>query len=299
MPKTIKTYFSVTKPGIVLGNLISAAGGFFLASRGRIDPGLLFSVVLGISLVVASGCVFNNCADRDIDRKMARTCGRALVRGLMSPQTALFYASLLAIAGTLLLMAAANPLCVAVVLIGLGIYAGLYSLYLKRRSAYGIVIGSLAGAAPPLAGYCAVSGRFDTGALILLSIFSIWQIPHAYAIAVYRFDDYAAAAIPVLPTTHRRPAARKHIIGYILAFVSAASMLSAGGFAGYAYLATVGAMGLTWLCLALSGGKLPNDRIWAKKLFVFSIVAIAALSIMMSIDANIRAIEPLLLTCNP
>ena len=111
-------------------------------------------------------------------------------------------------------------------LAGLVIYVGVYSLYLKRNSVYGALIGSLAGAAPPLAGYCAVTGRFDLGAVILLSIFSLWQMPHCYAIAVFRFDDYTAAAIPVLPVKQGTAAAKKHIVGYILAFMAATLMLT-------------------------------------------------------------------------
>ncbi len=74
----------VAKPGIVFGNLISAAAGFFLASKGRVDGVALPATLIGISLVVASGCVFNNCIDRNIDRKMLRTRNRALAQGLIS-----------------------------------------------------------------------------------------------------------------------------------------------------------------------------------------------------------------------
>lgn len=90
-------------------------------------------------------------------------------------------------------------LSAVMVMTGFAVYVGVYSLYLKRSSVYAILIGSLAGATPPLAGYCAVSSRFDMGEVILLAIFSIWQIPHSHAIAIFRFAGYAAAAIPVLP----------------------------------------------------------------------------------------------------
>ena len=199
MPEGIKKYFFVTKPGIVLGNLISVAAGFFLASKGRIDTAVLIPTLIGMSFVVASGCVLNNWIDRKIDQKMIRTRNRVLATGRMTPGVAVFYGSLLGIAGAVLLWMSTNPLCVAVVLAGFMIYVGLYSLYLKRHTVYSVLIGSLAGAAPPLAGYCAISNRFDMGALIVFSIFSLWQMPHSYAIAIFRYKDYAAAAIPVLP----------------------------------------------------------------------------------------------------
>jgi heme o synthase len=299
MPARIKNYLLVAKPGIVFGNLISAAAGFFLASKGRIDGLALPATLLGISLVVASGCVFNNCADREIDRKMIRTRHRALARGLISPKLAVIYASILGLAGLALLGAAANLLAVVIVLAGLVIYVGLYSLYLKRHSVYAPLIGSLAGAAPPLAGYCAVTGRFDLGAVILLSIFSLWQMPHCYAIAVFRSDDYTVAAIPVLPVKQGTAAAQKHMVGYILAFMAATLMLTLGGYTGYTTSAVAAVLGLSWLYLVWSGYKAKGERLWARQLFIFSILTIFILSLMMSIDFTAPVPPAMLLTYAP
>lgn len=104
-----KQYLQVTKPGIIFGNLISVIGGFLLASKGSIDYPLFIYTLVGVSLVVASGCVFNNYIDRDIDRKMERTKNRVLVKGLISPGVSLVYATLLGIAGFMLLWFGANP----------------------------------------------------------------------------------------------------------------------------------------------------------------------------------------------
>jgi len=285
MTGTIRKYVLVTKPGIVCGNLIAAAGGFLLASRGRADTALFLSTIIGISLVVASGCVFNNLLDRNLDRKMVRTRNRVLARGLMSPRIAVLYGSILGLMGVALLQEAANWLCLAIVLGGFGIYVGAYSLYLKRHSMYATIIGSLAGAAPPLAGYCAASNHFDLGALLLLAIFSLWQIPHSYAIAIFRFDDYKAAAIPVLPVRQGVPAAKKQILIYIAAFTVAALMLTFCDYTGYTYLAAASALGLLWLLMAWAGYRSADDRLWAKRLFVFSTLGVVVLSFMMAIDA--------------
>ena len=284
MSERLKNYLLVAKPGIVSGNLISAAAGFFLASKGQVDGVALPATLIGISLVVASGCIFNNCVDRKIDRKMIRTRHRALAQGLISLKVAVSYAMILGLAGLALLWAATNLLSVVIILAGLVIYVGVYSLYLKRHSVYGALIGSLAGATPPLAGYCAVTGRFDLGAVILLSIFSLWQMPHCYAIAVFRFDDYTAAAIPVLPVTQGTAAAKKHMVGYIFAFIAATLMLTFGGYTGYSTLAVATGLGLSWLYMTWSGYKECNQQLWAKKLFIFSILTIFLLSVMMSID---------------
>ena len=156
----MKQYLQVTKPGIIFGNLISVIGGFLLASKGSLDVPLFILTMAGVSLVVASGCVFNNYIDRDIDCIMERTKNRALVRGLIAPGVSLWYASALGVAGIALLYFAANPLAALLAVLGFLVYVGVYSLYMKRHSVYGTLVGSLSGAAPPVIGYCAVSGQF-------------------------------------------------------------------------------------------------------------------------------------------
>lgn len=283
----IKQYLQLTKPGIIFGNLISAVGGFLLAAKGSIDYPLFFSTLLGVSLVVASGCVFNNYIDRDIDKKMERTKNRALATGLIAPTASLVYATILGVTGFVLLYLVADPLAMWVAVIGFVVYVGVYSLYMKRKSVYGTLIGSLSGAAPPVIGYCAVTGVFDIGALILLMIFSLWQMPHSYAIAIFRLKDYQAANIPVLPVVKGISVAKNHITLYIVAFMVATLMLTLTGYAGYKYLVVALAVSLWWLGMALRGYTAENDTIWARKLFVASIVAIISLSVMMSIDFSI------------
>lgn len=88
---------------------------------------------------------------------------------------------------------------------------------MKRHSEYGTLVGSLSGAMPPVVGYCAVTGQFDSGAFMLLVIFCLWQMPHSYAIAIFRYADYRRASIPVLPVVHGIKRAKHHILGYIVA----------------------------------------------------------------------------------
>lgn len=292
----IKQYLQVTKPGIIFGNLISVVGGFLLASKGSIDYPLFLATLVGVSLVVASGCVFNNYIDRDIDKKMERTKNRVLVKGLIAPSVTLVYATVLGIAGFALLYIAANPLAMWLAVMGFVVYVGVYSLYMKRHSVYGTLIGSLSGAAPPVIGYCAVTNEFDAGALLLLAIFSLWQMPHSYAIAIFRFKDYQAANIPVLPVVKGISVAKNHITVYILAFMIATLMLTLVGYAGYKYLIVAAAVSVWWLGMALRGYKTENDSVWARKLFVFSIVAITSLSVMMSIDFSATAAPEALVT---
>jgi protoheme IX farnesyltransferase len=245
---------------------------------------LLVATLVGLSLVVASGCVINNCIDRDIDRKMERTRNRVLVTGQISLKAAMAHGVVLGLLGFGILYRWTNLLAVGFALAGFVIYVGLYSLWLKRASVYGTLVGSLSGAVPPVVGYCAVSGRFDAGAAILLLIFSLWQMPHSYAIAIFRLNDYRAANIPVLPVARGIEATKRHIVLYILAFAAAALMLTVAGFAGYGYLVMALLVSAYWLFIAVSGYRAVDDRLWARKLFAFSIVAISTLSVMMAVD---------------
>lgn len=299
MPEGIKNYFLLAKPWIVLCNLIPAAAGLFLGFRGRIDIAFLLFTLTGISLVIASACVFNNWIDRDMDRRMARTRNRVLARGLISPKGAVSYGAFLGVAGTALLWAATNPLAVAIVLTGFTIYVGLYSLYLKRHSVYATLIGSLAGASPPLAAYCAASHCFDMGAVVLLLIFGLWQMPHSYAIAIFRYEDYAAAAIPVLPVKRGIRATKKHVVGYMLAFVTATLLPTIGGYTGYTYLGVAVTAGLSWLYVAWSGYASLNERVWAKKVFASSIATANVLAAMMTIDFTVSTSDMLLASAPP
>jgi len=280
----IKNYFLVTKPRLVAANLISAAGGFFLAAQGRVSAALLLSVLAGMSCIVASGCVLNNYIDRHIDRGMSRTRGRALATGAISLRGSLVYATALGLAGAAILLSGTNTLCVVIALLGFVVYVCVYSLYLKRNSAYSTVIGSLAGAAPPLAAYCAVRGDLDLGALVVLAVFSLWQIPHSYAITIFRYNDYAAVAIPVMPVKSSIAATKKHIVWHIAAFIPAAQLLTVFGYAGYAYLAVSTVLGLCWLATALHGYRSADDRAWARRVYLFSIPTIFILSVTMSVD---------------
>ena len=280
----IKQYLLVTKPGIIFGNLVSVIGGFLMASKGSLDLHMFLATITGVSLVIASGCAFNNYIDQDIDRIMERTKNRVLVQGLISPKVTLIYASVLGLVGVALLDIVANRLAALLAVMGFVVYVGLYSLLLKRKSVYGTLIGSLSGAAPPVIGYCAVSNQFDIAALILLLIFSLWQMPHSYAIAIFRFKDYQSASIPVLPVKYGISVTKNHIFRYILAFAVATLMLTLSGYAGYSYFVVAALISAGWLAMAQTGFKTTDDRVWAKKLFIFSIVAITMLSVMMSID---------------
>lgn len=295
----LQAYVQVTKPGIIMGNLISVAGGFFMASRGEIDYLLMICTIIGLSLVVASGCAINNCIDRDIDALMQRTCKRATVTGQISAQAALVFGIALGMLGFAMLALFTNSVAVLFAVIGYGVYVGLYSLYMKRHSVYGTLVGSLSGAVPPVVGYCAVTGQIDAGAMILLLMFSLWQMPHSYAIAIFRYKDYAAANIPVLPVAQGIAKAKLHIVLYIAVFALVTIMLPLAGYTGLAFMTVACATSFWWLFMALRGYRQDiNVDSWARQVFVFSIITITALSVTMALDFQTNQALPLLSLVN-
>lgn len=280
----LRTYYFLTKPGIIRGNAITATAGFLLASKGNINWTLFLAMLGGLSLIVASACVFNNYIDREIDAKMVRTKKRALVSGIVSGQDAILFASILGIAGGVILTLLTNFLALVVAMTGFFFYVVVYG-YFKRRTSLGTVIGSISGAVPPVVGYVAVSGSFDSGALIIFLILVFWQMPHFYSIAIYRLKEYRAAGIPVLPLKKGIKATKVQMLLYIAAFIFAVASLTVFDYTGYVYLVVALLLGLAWLWLCLKGFNARDDNKWARGMFKFSLVVITVLSVTISIDS--------------
>lgn len=282
----IKEYYSLAKPGLVLGNLLTVIAGFILGAQGHIDFFLLAATALGISLVMASGCVFNNFIDRDIDRAMERTKQREMVTGKISLHAALGYGTLLGVIGFFILGIYTNPFAIGTALFGFIFYVIIYSMLGKRRTVYGTAIGSIAGAVPPVVGYCAASGHFDLGALLLFIILALWQMPHFFAIGIYRLDDYKAARIPILPVKRGIRTTKIAMLIYIILFGCAALSLSVFGYTGTTYFVIVSILTLAWLGLWAKGFRLDEaaSKRWARKMFFFSLIVLTGLSVMIAAD---------------
>jgi protoheme IX farnesyltransferase len=278
----IKTYYLLTKPGIIMGNLITTVAGFALACTTGIDLILFTKTLVGLGLVIASACVCNNYIDRHNDKKMERTKNRALVQGIISSKKALIFASILGATGLPILAFTVNYLTAFMAFVGFLVYVGMYT-FLKTHTRYATLIGSISGAVPPVVGYVAVSNRLDIGALLLFLILVLWQMPHFYSIAVYSFEDYKKASIPVLPVVHGIHITKIHMILYIVAFMITTLLLTYYGYTGYAYLISAGVLSASWLILGIKGLSATNDIRWARKMFALSLVIIVALSLVITL----------------
>jgi len=281
----LKAWYWLTKPGIVYGNLITAAAGFLLASRWHPDPTRLVAMLAGLGLIIAAACVFNNVLDRGLDARMARTRQRALVTGRITPAAALIYATLLSLIGATLLAAFTNRLTLALALAGLLGYVAVYGAA-KRLTTAGTLIGSLPGAVPPAAGYVAVTGRITPAALLLFAVLVVWQMPHFYSIALFRLHDYTAAGLPVLPAKRGPATTKRRILAWILGFTLIAPLLAVFGYTNPIYLIGMLVLGLAWLFLGLTRLSKLNDETWGRTMFRFSLIVLLAFSALVTLTVR-------------
>lgn len=274
-----KKYLFLTKPGILFGNFITTLGGFFLAAQGSIDLPHLLLTLLGTTFVVASGCVFNNIIDQDIDQKMQRTKNRALVTKTISVPIAFIFGFLLGVVGLVILYFLINPLACLFAVIGFIAYVFLYSLWTKRHSIHQTIIGSISGACPPVIGYVAVAEQFDYAALLLLLGYAFWQMPHSWGIAIYRYQDYANANIPILPVARNIKRTKIESLIYVVLFLITMNLLYVFGYANIFFAVLLNLLSFYWIYLSIKGFKADDDQAWAKHYFLFSVQLITILSL--------------------
>ena len=283
----LKQYWSLTKPRVVALIVFTAVIGMFLAVPGL--PPLREAVLgtLGIWLAASSAAAINQILDSRIDAQMARTSWRPLVSGTLTPRQALVFAVVLAGASMAVLVVGVNPLTALLTFASLIGYAVVYTVYLKRATPQNIVIGGLAGAAPPLLGWAAVTnmaGEWDWPyALLLVLIIFVWTPPHFWALAIFRRDDYARAMVPMLPVTHGVQYTRWQILFYTVLLVVVTVLPRLTGMSGNFYLGGALVLGAVFIWHAW---KLmdPPDEFYAMRVFNYSIVYLMALFAFLLVD---------------
>jgi protoheme IX farnesyltransferase len=282
-----RQYFDLTKPRVVALIVFTAAIGMFLAVPGL--PPLQESVVgfLGIWLAASSAAAINQLLDARIDARMARTSWRPIVAGQIRPAQALAFALVLAVASMVVLLVWVNLLTALLTFASLIGYAVIYTVFLKRATPQNIVIGGIAGAAPPLLGWSAVtgmSGQWDWAhALLLVLIIFVWTPPHFWALAIFRREDYRKAMVPMLPVTHGVEYTRWQILFYTVLLVLVTMLPWIIEMSGNFYLGgalILGAM-FIWHAWKLMD---PPDELYAMKVFNYSIVYLMALFAFLLVD---------------
>ena len=212
----LRSYYELCKPNVVYMMLICAFVGMLLAEESVSSFGYLFVSLTGIAFCAASAAAVNQVIDRNTDASMTRTDQRPLPQGELSPTHASLFALIIGILGALILYLYVNTLTMILTLSSLVGYAFIYTIYLKRATPQNIVIGGLAGAAPPLLGWSSITNTIDPYALLLVLIIFVWTPPHFWALAIYRKDEYAKESIPMLPVTHGVAFTKLQIVLYTI-----------------------------------------------------------------------------------
>ena len=282
-PASWRDYLELCKPNVVALMMLTTVIGMLLASPGMVQISVLVFGNLGIALCAASAAAVNHLVDRHVDAQMARTRNRPIARGRVDSLKATAFAATLGCTGMAILIVLVNQLTAWLTLASLIGYAFIYTMFLKRATPQNIVIGGLAGAAPPLLGWTAVSNEVHAYGLLLVLIIFAWTPPHFWALAIHRKEEYAKVGIPMLPVTHGTRHTALHILLYTLILFAVTLLPFATGMSGLLYLfgsVCLGAGFLYWAVVLLIGKK-PEA---AMETFKYSIFYLMALFLVMLAD---------------
>lgn len=287
-PRPTAAFVELCKPRVVAVMIFTAVIGELLADPGGFPLNALVLGNLGIALAAGSAAAINHLLDQQIDRRMARTHRRPIPAGTVSTRDAALFAAAIGAAGLGILFVFVNVLTALLTVASLMGYAFVYTGFLKRATSQNIVIGGLAGAAPPLLGWTAVAAHVSTLPLLLVAIIFVWTPPHFWPLAIQRQHDYRRVDIPMLPVTHGNRYTRWQIFFYTLLLVAVTVLPYALGLAGALYLVSALALGAgflwhAWnLLVSRAGG-------WPMRTFRFSIAYLMLLFGALLVDSYLVA----------
>ena len=249
----LRSYYHLCKPNVVFMMLITSLIGSLLATNGsNFNPLLILISLIGIGLCAASAAAINQVVDQKVDANMSRTSERPIPQGEISSSKAISFAIVIGLIGYAILYIYVNVLTAYLTIASLIGYAIIYTVFLKRATPQNIVIGGLAGAAPPLLGWSSITGSIDPNALLLVLIIFAWTPPHFWALAIHRKDEYAKENIPMLPVTHGISFTKLQIILYTIIMLLVSLFPYFVMMSGAFYLVSALVLGLIFLWYAFS-----------------------------------------------
>ena len=279
----LKSYYHLCKPNVVYMMLICAFVGMLLAEQYVSSYLYLFVSLLGIALCAASAAAINQVIDRKTDASMTRTDQRPIPQGELSPMHASVFALIIGILGSMILYFFVNTLTMVLTITSLIGYAFIYTVYLKRATPQNIVIGGLAGAAPPLLGWSSITNTIHPYALLLVLIIFVWTPPHFWALAIYRKDEYAKESIPMLPVTHGVEFTKLQIVLYTIILFIVSILPYVVLMSGIIYLVSALILSSIFMYYAVKLFVSEDNEI-AMKTFQFSIYYIFLIFLALLVD---------------
>lgn len=278
----VKDFISLLKPRVMSLVVFTGLIGMLIAP-GHIHPLIGFIAIICITFGSGASGAINMWYERELDAKMNRTKNRPLPQGRISPEAALDFAGILAVASVVIMAFAVNILSAFLLLCAILFYVFVYTIWLKPRTPQNIVIGGAAGAFPPLIGWAAVTGDVSLMPVLLFLITFLWTPPHFWALALYKNEDYKRAGIPMMPVIHGAAETKKQILIYSIILFIFSLLPSIISSAGFVYLAVASVMGLYFLYFALKLFFDPSEPN-CKKMFGYSILYLFVIYLGVLID---------------
>ncbi|MBK9967324.1 MAG: protoheme IX farnesyltransferase [Holophagales bacterium] len=276
----------LTKPRITVFVVLTAFLGFAAGTNGPLaglDGLLLLHTLIGTALVAAGTSAFNEIAEVDLDRRMARTATRPLPAGRLPLAGAIAFALALSILGVGELWLFANGVTAFLAALTLTSYVFVYTP-MKTRSPLSTIVGAIPGALPPLGGYTAAAGAIGAPGLALFALLFLWQMPHFYAIGWRHREDYGAAGFRILSTVDPtgRSSAR-HALAFGLLLVPVSVLPTFLGTAGLVYAAGALLLSAWFAGTAVRFFRETTDAA-AKSMFLASIAWLPAIVVLLLAD---------------
>ncbi len=278
-----RNYLELCKPKVVALIVFTAMVGMLLAVPGLPPLDRFFYASVGIGLAASSAAAINHYLDQKADAQMTRTQNRPLPKGDLSAANVIVFALLIGTIAMAILVFGVNMLTAVLTLLSLVGYAIIYTVYLKHMTPQNIVIGGAAGAAPPVLGWCAMTGSVHPHALLLFLIIFVWTPPHFWALAIAKRKEYAKVEIPMLPVTHGPEFTRLHILLYTILLLIVTLLPYLTGMSGLVYLAVAVPLNLGFIYYAIQMMIRKDDKT-AMQTFGYSIVYLMAMFSILLLD---------------
>lgn len=273
---------SLFKSFVLIANVLPVFVGFWLAlyftdTSIMAHLPMLLLTISGSTILIAGALVLNNWYDVDIDTVMERTKKRPTVTGNFSLHAVLILGIALSAIGMIILFFTTFEAAIYA-FIGWFVYVVPYTMWSKRKYTLNTVIGSLSGAVTPLIGWAAITPAFHIVPIVLFIILFIWQMPHTFAIAMKKYDEYKAADVKMLPVVYGFKMTKRQIAVYVACLLPLPFYL---GSLGMTFVVIATLLNIGFLAVSLSGFFTKNDVKWANVVFLYSVNYLAILFIMM------------------
>ncbi|MDM8101333.1 MULTISPECIES: heme o synthase [Oceanobacillus] len=260
------------KFNVLAANVLPVITGFVLAiyiTNARFyNYWFLFILALiGSTFVMAGALIINNWFDADIDSKMERTKKRPTVTGHFTDKQVLTLGIGTTALGFILLLAV-NLETTLYAFIGWFTYVVLYTMWSKRKYTLNTIIGSISGAVTPLIGWAVVDSAVHPVPLTIFLLLFIWQIPHTFAIAIKRSEEYRAAGVPMLPVVYGFEMTKRQMLVYVTCLLPLPFLIAQ---LGVLFIVIAAILNVSWIILALAGFWMKDVRKWAQWNFLYSV----------------------------